>query len=576
LDKAGVAFLVAVSLGGLVACQPEGEDYGIRSPFKGGEPLGKADTAGVPGLAVESSDRDTQVWSVRNAWEDRDASEAKAAGLAWPANSGLNWDEKFAQWVEKMERTPAVGWGDSFTFTTPQGKSLPTPKLECSEVPLFLRVAFASWYGLPFYLTAADEQGVRVYFGHFGARSSGGHYANTPSYRLAYQDYSNLTAADIAAQGWPQDSKLRQRGLSGGDDDVDYVFPGARAGGYFDEAFLNKRVGYFLLLLLDYFGSMNLVDSRNTFNLRPEALRTGDFLVERWQRNGIGHTLVAKQVTQLEGGGMEAQLVSGSLPRRQPIWDDSVASKQYFTSEYMGGEGESADGTPYVELGGGLKRFRVTKNVGGRWTNTWMTADEASWISDTDYEQLKERPARFQSLLGEAPPEQKRDAILQMIADARRHLRQYPASCSARERRERAFKELYSLNQQHFNLSQKETDLQFRRKEDYVFAELVYQKSKTCCWNSSTASMFKLIMSTVDQLESGAGSCSPPPVFKAVAGGYDIFKSYAESAGSADQWRPWSEDEACAQRSVTDDTEAEHGWTTYCELNLFRTPTPDL
>ena len=54
------------------------------------------------------------------------------------------------------------------------------------------------------------------------------------------------------------------------------------------------------------------------------------------------------------------------------------------------------DGTPYAKLGGGLKRFRVTKNVGGYWTNTWMTADEAHWINSTDLPRIAARPQRYQ------------------------------------------------------------------------------------------------------------------------------------------------------------------------------------
>ena len=43
----------------------------------------------------------------------------------------------------------------------------------------------------------------------------------------------------------------------------------------------------------------------------------------------------------------------------------------------------------------------------------------------------------------------KRDLALQLIEEARAHLRRYPASCSARNRREDAF-DLYALNEQYF------------------------------------------------------------------------------------------------------------------------------
>lgn len=544
------------------------EDYGITGPFGEADgAVGKADNAGIAGPLVATNTTATQVWTAKNKWEDTDTPAAKAAGLAWEANSGLNWDQKYVKWVESMERTRGEsGYYDTFVLTTPWGKTLPAPKLECSETAMFLRIAFASWYELPFYLTGTDEAGTRVYFGHFGARTKSDRYKNTPNYALQYKDYSSMTADQLAAQGWPKDTKLRTKGLIPSDDQMDFVEPGARAGAYFDEVFLNKRVGHFLVLVLDYFGSMHLADSRNTFNLKPQSIRAGDVLIERWQKNGIGHTLVIKHAVPLAEGKIEAQLVSGSMPRRQPKWEDGIASKNYFTSDYTGGEGSNSDGDEYVKLGGGIKRWRVTKNVNGYWTNTWMGADEASWISDTDYEHLKSRPSEFETLLGEVPPEQMRDALVAMIEDARNHLRQYPASCSARERREEAFRDLYSLMQSKFYKSKSEVDRMYRSFEDYIFAELEYSKSKTCCWNSSTSAMFQIIKDYNDGLQANA--CTEPTVFKATGGGkYDVFKTYAEQTGRAAMWREWSEDEPCAQRAVAEDTETAHEWIPWCSAS---------
>ncbi|MCC6525562.1 MAG: PPC domain-containing protein [Polyangiaceae bacterium] len=543
-----------------------GEELGIDGPFEFGEELGKADSAGVPGPAVATNTSDTQVWIARNKWEDTTTVAAKKAGLAWGADSGLTWDQKYAAWLDSMQRTPG-SYYDTFTLTTPWGKTMPAPRLECAEVALFLRATFAAWYELPFYLTAVDAKGVRVYFGHFGARTKSLRYKNTPLFASAYKDYSALTAAELASQGWPHDDKLRQKGLAGGngDDQMDFVAPGAHAGAYFDEIHLNKRVGHLLVLLLDYFGSASLADARNTFNLRPQAVRQGDVLVERWQKNGIGHTLVVKHVEPLGEGSLEAELVSGSMPRRQPKWEDGVASKTYFTSEETGGEGTNFEGHEYVKLGGGLKRFRVTKNVGGFWTNTWMKADEASWISDTDYANLKVRPTQFETLLGEVAPQQKRDSLVHMIEDAREHLRQYPGSCSARTKREDAFHELYALNTQKFGLSTAETDAEYRALEDYVFGELEYTKSKTCCWNSTTAAMYQIAM---DYNESLMGSgCQSPVVFKAAGGGYDAFKAYAEQTGRGALWKAWSADETCPQANVVEDTEAASEAEPWCSID---------
>jgi hypothetical protein len=75
---------------------------------------------------------------------------------------------------------------------------------------------------------------------------------------------------------WPKDATLRNYHL-GSDDTVPWLpstgstaCPGA--GAYFDEMFLNKRVGYFMRLVLLYFGSTNLADPANMFHVQPEAI----------------------------------------------------------------------------------------------------------------------------------------------------------------------------------------------------------------------------------------------------------------------------------------------------------------
>ncbi len=539
--------------------------YGIEGEFYEEISVGKADNIGIGGLPVSIEGSTTQVWEIRNQWEDTNTPEARQAGMAWEANSGLNWDEKYAKWVQSMVKIAGHDtWFDTFELTTPYNKTLPAPKLECAELAIFLRVAFASWYGLPFYMTSVDSSNTRVYFGHFGVRTASGRYQNTPNYKTAYRDYSNMTAAEIEGQGWPRDNVLRSRGLYGGGDTMDFIEEGAVAGTYFDEVFLNKRTGHFVRLLLAYFGSIHLASSRNTYNIKPQALRAGDVLVMRWQRTGIGHTLVVKQVTPLEDGLMDAQLVESSMPRRQPKWEDAAASKRSFTSQRTGGEGTNTAGEEYVKLGGGIKRWRVAKNMNGRWTNTWMRADESSWINDTHYDRLKTRPAEFQNLLGQVDPAQLREALLRMIEDARNHLRQYPASCMARTRREDAFKELYTLNQNEFGMSRAETDVEYRILDDYVFAELVYQESKTCCWCTSTSAMYQIIMDF--NRERMEYSCQEPVVFKAMGGVYNLFQEYAEQTDRGHLWRQWSEDEPCPQRNVDNDVEKNHIWIPWCDV----------
>jgi hypothetical protein len=540
------------------------DDMGIDGPFQEDGPVGKEDSAGVPGPAVNTNTSDTQVWTARNKWEDTDTEAARLGGIAWPADSGLTWDQKYQRWVESMPRIKGFEtYYETFTLTTPWGKNVPAPKLECAEVAIFLRATFAAWYQLPFYMTAVDASGTRIYFGHFGARTKTTRYANTPQYALVYQDYSNMPAEQYTAS-WPRDEKLRTRGLDGPEDDTDdFIEPGARSGAYLDEIHLNKRAAHFTRLLLAYFGSANLVDSRNTYNIKPESILEGDVLVERWQRNGIGHTLLVKTVNELDAGQLEAELASGSMPRRQPLWDSPTGSKGYFTSNQTGGEGTAYDGSEYVKLGGGIKRWRVTKNINGYWTNTWMKADESSWISDTDYEALKARPATFERILGEASPEVKRDALLQVIQDKRNHLMSYPASCSARTGREEAFDKLYALMQEHFNTAPMQVDAQYRQIDDYVFAELEYTQSKTCCWNSTTAAMYQIIMDYEQSLMQQG--CVAPVVFK-WNNGLDVFQQFAEQSGRGSLWKPWSADESCSQQNVAVDTEVATDVTPYCSL----------
>jgi len=532
---------------------------------------GKEDNAvGRKGLPLSVDSSDTAVWEVRNKWADTTTAAAKEAGLAWGANSGLDWDEKFSRWVASMERTAGHNtYYETFTLTTPWGRSFPAPSLECAEVAIFLRVTFASWYNLPFFLQGSDGRGNRLYFGHFGARTAAGRYNRTPRYKRSYKDHSNMTAAQIERDGWPSDARLRARKIPGNASDIQsFLGDDVHAGAYFDDIFLNKRVGYFMTLVLAYFGSANLADSANTFHLKPETIRTGDLLVERWQRSGIGHVMVIKSIDELPGGRLDARVASGSMPRRQPKWDDAAASKRYFMLDECGGPGTNSDGDRYAALGGGVRRFRSAQAVGGRWTNVVPSAFRESWISDRELDTLAARPAAFGNLLGELTPEELRASLLNTINDAREHLRRYPASCSARIRREGGFDELYALCAEHFGMSREDVDREYRELEDYVFARLVYEDSKTCCWNSTTAGMYEIIMDLNRKrvYDKDTGACTEPLVFKATAGGYQTFADHAAALGRAEDWVPWSEDERCPQRDTVDDTEEQHTWIPLCVI----------
>jgi len=545
------------------------EEYG--KPLLGESvEVGKGDSlSGKKLLAASVDSSSTQVWEVRNQWADTDTTEAAKEGIAWTADSGLTWEEKYQAWIRSMaplEATEGYYPYTTFTLVTPYGKSLPAPRLECAEVAIFARATFASWYHLPFILSAWD--GGSVHFGHFGIRTPSGKYKSSPNFKNSYYDYESTSPAEYQAN-WPSDSKLRKRKLSSNGDDKNSFLceDGCYAGAYFDEIFLNKRTGHFLVWLLTYTGSMHLANSENAFHIEAKAVAEGDVLLERWQKKGIGHTLVVKRVEHLEGGHISADLASGSMPRRQPKWEDGATSKSYFTNDYCGGVGESSDGDPYAKLGGGLKRFREAKVINGYWHNVVAEEYKDVWIMSSETERISERPATFEELLGSLSPEEFEVLLVAKIEDKRLHLRNYPASCAARIEREKAFKELYGISLLHFQRSKEEVDRKYRKYEDYVFAELEYSKSKTCCWNQSTAAMYEFVMQyNEQQLADAGGQCVEPAVFKATDGGYQLFKEYAESLGKGDEWAAWTEDESCPQKNVTNDTETEHEWTGFCSI----------
>jgi hypothetical protein len=538
----------------------------MEGPVEPLPPPGKEDAQYRKGLYVNTNTTRTQVWTAKNKWEDTTTPAARAAGLAWGENSGLTWDEKYGTWLQSLEWIPSLdNYSTTVRLTTPWGKTLPSPYLECAEMGMFLRITFAAWYELPLQLEAISG-GQRVYFGHYGVRTAAGRFAESPEFGVAYKDYSSSTTWRTT---WPKDTTLRTRKLWGGVDEQPELGANQVFGAYVDEIHLNKRAAYFTVMALNYLGSANLADTANTYNLVPEAVRAGDILIERWQRSGIGHTLVVKEVKSIGATSLDVTTISGSMPRRQGVKQSGQSSKGYFTSEYTGGEGVSDDGVDYAKLGGGLKRFRVTKNVGGYWTNTWMNTDEAHWINSLDYPRIAARPARFESLLGQVSPQQMKTELLAQIADARHHLEQYPASCSARERREQAFRTLYGISYE-LNTTESALDNQYRTDADYVLGELEYTKSKTCCWNSSTSAMYDLVMKKAAADKASADArhvCESPVVFKSRTDGYTYWSDYAASIGRGAEWEEWSEDEACAQKNVASDTEAEPDATPYCSLN---------
>lgn len=595
--KAGNKWLTVMLVGLVMGCGAETEsDDGVpdRDVNEWGQPTfsvsdnsevapGKDDAiSGQRGLPTSVDNLATSVWDVRNAWEDTDTAAARQAGPAWGEDSGLSWDEKYQRWVDSLERIDSVGGYstyDTFMLKTPWGKQVPAPTLECAEVAIFLRITFASWYNLPFFMEARDAEG-RVYFGHFGMRRDNGKFGSMPNFRDRYSDFSDR--ADSVRDGgeWPSDSRLRELTIPGSfDDEQPQLGDGLHAGAYFDEIYLNKRVGYFMRLTLAWFGSINLADPVNTFNLAPASIRPGDVLVERWQQQGIGHTLIVMEAdevgtTDVNGATVpqfEVEVASGSMPRRQPKWESSGASKRYFSLDATGGEGKES-------YGGGLKRWRITKEISGRWTNVVPAEYAAAWVNSTDHDAISGRLDTFRDILVELSPEQKRSVILELIESKRLHLQNYPASCAARIAREEAFDSLYELMADEYGMSADDVDAEYRRMADYVFAELEYDKSKTCCWNRSTPQMYEIVMDLNATAQADAEMCVAPIVFMNRddgTDGFELFRQHAVELGRGDEWVEWSADESCPWEDIPEATVAEVDHTTYCELPGGGQPEPD-
>jgi hypothetical protein len=525
----------------------------------------------------------TEVWAVQNQWTDTATAAANAAGIAWEANSGLTWEAKYGKWLASFEVIRnSDDSNDTIQVNTPYGgKKIAPPSLECAETAMALRGLFASWYHLPFFMTGWDDKGKRpLYAGHFGfVDGSGQGISGFPRFHDQYQDKE---ASWHAGDTWPKDAKLRSLHLGPGDD-VAFLEPGAGAGAWFDEVALNKRVGYFLRLLLVYFGSVNLADPSNLFNIQPEATAPGDVLLERWQKNGIGHTIPVFRVDTVNGKPAP-YVATGSMPRRQAVWTAPIDNRHYFISDETGGVGNAGDGNPYAKLGGGIHRWRVATLKGSVWNNVVLPNDASAYIAATDTAAIAARPKKFDDTLAFGTAQDRKVAALQMIDTARTKLNQLPASCSSRTLREDGFRILYGALSELEQKDESAVDKQYRKLEDYVFGELEYTKSKTCCWNTTTPAMAAVILDAAkaEQAKAAANNtCVQPTIFKAAGGGdgYSSWAQHAKDMGRQADWRAWSEDEPCAQRATAEDTTTWRGSPDYCSVfgpaPVTPAPTPN-
>ena len=204
-----------------------------------GPPLGKEDSAGVPALSATADYSDSQAWVVTNQWEDKTTPAARAAGMAWPADSGLTWNEKYAAWIElvpvdrrrrrlldDVQAHDAVGQdragararvrrdvADSCASRSPRGTA-------CRS---------SSWRST----AASASTSVTSACAPRRAR------AGTPDFALAVQGLHEETRRNGAT--WPKDRELRARHPRRRGRQAE-LGAGAVFGTYLDEIHLNKRV----------------------------------------------------------------------------------------------------------------------------------------------------------------------------------------------------------------------------------------------------------------------------------------------------------------------------------------------
>ena len=98
----------------------------------------------------------------------------------------------------------------------------------------------------------------------------------------------------------------------------------------------------------------------------------------------------------------------------------------------------------------------------------------------------------------------------------------------------------------------------------YYFPELIYDKSPTCCWNSTTPAMFEIIERYNRERETKSLQCLAPLPFQKSS--YGAFRSFAQSIGRGAEFGDWSRDEECPQAGNADDTRSPSVMPTYCSV----------
>lgn len=549
--------------------------------------------AGSASAQIPANDTRGAAWAVVNLWDGVTAE----AGMAWSANSGLNWQQKYSAWIQSMRKIARYGGEGGFTFemTTPYGKTLPAPTADCADTSMILRMTFASWYGLPMLFRAGNyaigHMGVWAYSAATRAWAPTNSVCASCDFTASAWDAVKKNWKPFGSYTWPTHAGLRTKSVGSGDDQPQ--IGGGKSGAYFDALFLNKRTGYVIASLLSNAGSGNLAGEQNVYNIQATALQAGDLTIERWQQDGIGHTIVIKEVIPTATGKKRVGIVAGWLPPRQSLWEDSVQAHGALSNEYMGSSecaetgANGACAKTYAVYGGGAKRWRAPKkDAAGRWVASVMDADlrknaagVMTYIAGTDYATLGARTGIFENLVDLPKPEELVTELVKLIGEKRQKIAAKPNTCSGREGREDLFDQLYSVMSENWGKTRAQVDAVYRTTADYVFAPLDYTTSSTCCWNGNGSvdnnnrllAMGNSIVSTaVATAKRNGAACQSPAVFKKTAGAYQPY----QSAATGVNWLPYSNDENCAQGRPTDprfpnDTLKAWTVTPYCTVKPF-------
>lgn len=521
-----IAFVMLFALAPIGCGTEEPADYTDDSFWTTDEGAADIWTQGMP-------DPGWEVWQPVHAWTDT-------------APNGETYEQYYATWLAGIQHNEE---GRDVAYTLADGTVVPAPSLECADTAMFLRFLFAEEHGLPIIL-----RGGGYYFGHFGFLNTSGvrqrNYARHPV---------NAARGSYAA--------LQNHNTYLPDNLQDYPSEGVTLGQYLDAVLTNKRFGFFMQDVWNMLYSGNIVENTNTYYLKPEFIRGGDLQMHRYDNTGgIGHTITIQEVERSGDRLVSVSVLQSYMPTLPWISD---------------GYSELTGYTPDPATHGGLRRWRRPVQRNGRWFN-----DVDSTVAAYDSEVVN-NPQRFEELFNMSSNEQV-EAALATINTRRRALFDNPNSCRRREEREAAFEELYELYRttpelyQQLGFNDQPTldelrpavDRQHRVIDDFVFAELNYERAWTCQWNPSDTAvnndMYRATLAFNEQrLASG---CESIRIFRAenvtLADGTDGFADLAAFASENGYgWATYSNDEGGNLSGVTEDELADPDTiSTFCSL----------